>query len=133
MYNAYEGESCLSEERWVGAGLRTGLEVGWKDPVTERTVLVVILDPLVVTHRLVVQRTHAAADNFPAVFYFLCLFLRLLRVLVQAEISLTLQSGPTESEDLRCTLGSSISPRRIYYQVKQSVRNVPNLTREMSR
>ena len=82
-------------------GLRTSLEVGGAEPVTERTLLVVVLVPLLVTHGLVVQGTDAAASHVPAVFSFLCLFLRLLRVLVQAESSLTVQSGPTEAEDLR--------------------------------
>ena len=36
-------ESRVSEERWVGARLRTDLEVRWQDPVTERTLLVRVL------------------------------------------------------------------------------------------
>ena len=67
--------------------------------MTEGTLPVVVLGPLVVTHWVVVERTHAAR-HFLAVSYFLGLFLRLLRVLVQAEIFFTLQSGLTESEGL---------------------------------
>ena len=73
-------ESRLSEERWVGPDWGQAWKLAWRTPpVTERTVLVVVLGPLVVTLRLVVERTH--------ITYFLCLFLRLFQVFVQAEIS----------------------------------------------
>ena len=91
-----------SEERRVGTRLRTGLETGGRDPVTDGALLVVVLLPLVVTHGLVVQGTDTpAADNSLAVFHFLGLFLRFLRVLVQADISLAVQRGFTEFEGLQ--------------------------------
>ena len=84
----------------MGAGLRTGLEAGGLESSTDCTLLVVVLVPLLVTHGLVVEGTDTAADHLPAVFSFLGLFLRFLLVPVQADFSLTAQSGLTESEDL---------------------------------
>ena len=86
----------------MGTRLWTGLEGGWLDPVTDCTLLVVVLRPLVVTDGLVVLGTDTGGAKYLlAVLYFLSLFLRFPLVLVQADFLLTVQCGLTEFEGPR--------------------------------
>ena len=73
----------------MGPGLRTSLEIGRQNVVTDCTLLVVVLVPLLITHRIMVERTDTAAGHFLAVFSSLGLLLRIPRVLVQTEFPLT--------------------------------------------
>ena len=85
----------LSEEWRVWACLRTGLEEGRVDTITDCALVVVVLVAQLVTDRVVVERADTMANYFLAVFSFLGLFLRFLWVAVPAESPLAVQCRPT--------------------------------------
>ena len=73
MYKFVYQIPLLSEEWRVGYCLRTGLEEGRVDTITDCALVVVVLVAELVTDRVVVERADTMANYFLAVFAFLSL------------------------------------------------------------